>query len=119
VRGDHGNPTEAGQLAGASSALQGARQDLREGQTLQPLTKAAGVALSALRQRDVGQAGVLARHRPCRLAVAGQVNDRQLLAHNYVLGQCKISMVARLSPTRERGTLFSSLARRAQTQGPL
>ena len=60
---------------------------MSESEFLQPLPEAAGVAFAALGQGDVGQAGVLAGNCPRSLAVAGQVNDRQGLAHRQSFRQ--------------------------------
>src|SRR5215510_8096536 len=73
---------EAGQRAGPGGALQGTGIDLGERQAAQPCPELAGVALAALSQWQVGQSRVLAREAPGRLAVPGQINDRQLFTHD-------------------------------------
>src|SRR5262249_32487209 len=76
---------QAGQFAGPPCPLEGAREYPGESQALEPFPQAAGIALAALGERDVGQAGVLAVDSPRRLAVAGQVDDRQALTHDELL----------------------------------
>src|SRR5262249_15976019 len=69
--------TETGQLTRPTGPLQWAGEDVREGQALQSFAQLEGVAFAALGERQVGQAGVLARDGPRRLAVAGQVDRRK------------------------------------------
>src|SRR5258708_35549488 len=71
---DFGPGTKAGQLAGAGGALQRAGKDPREFQSLEPFSQAPGVTFSARRQRQIGEAGVLAAVRPAGLALPGQVD---------------------------------------------
>src|SRR5438093_5541398 len=66
---DFGCGSEAGQFAGASSALQGTRKDLREDQSGQALLKPAGVPFATLSQRQVGKSRMLPRETPGGLAV--------------------------------------------------
>src|SRR5262249_62157200 len=85
---DHGDRAETGQLAGTAGALQGAGEDLGEGEAPQAFAEAAGVALAALGQRQVGPSGVLAGDAPGRFAVAGEVGRGQGLAHEKLLAGC-------------------------------
>src|SRR6266571_2188565 len=76
---DLGRGSEAGQFAGPGRALQGAREHLGERVPLQPLPECLRVALAALGQGEIGEAGVLARQAPGGLAVTGQVDVRSLV----------------------------------------
>ena len=58
---DLGRGSEAGQLAGAGSALQWAGEDLGKGEALQPLAEPSRVAFAAFGQREIGKSRVLAR----------------------------------------------------------
>lgn len=58
---------------------------LGKGHAVESLAEAAGVAYAALRQRQVGEAGVPVGNGPCRLAVAGQVDGGQGFAHGAFL----------------------------------
>jgi hypothetical protein len=78
---DFGHGAKAGQFAGPNRALQRAGKDLDKGQSPQPLTESAGVALAAFGQRQIGAAGVLAGETPGSLAMPRQVNDRKGFAH--------------------------------------
>ena len=59
-----------------------------KGQAFLSITKPAGIALASLGQREVCQAGVLARNGPGRLTMSGEVNKWKFLivaAHLLVL----------------------------------
>src|SRR2546430_9421533 len=71
---DFGWPPEPGQFAGASGALQGTREDLREGQSGEPLPEPSGIAFAMFGQRQIGKPRMLARKAPGGLAVAHQIN---------------------------------------------
>src|SRR6185436_9896547 len=73
--------TKARKLAGPGCALQRAREYLRERQSAQALAEAPRILLAALRQRDVGQTGVLTGQAPRSFAMAGQIDGGQRFAH--------------------------------------
>jgi hypothetical protein len=71
---DFGYGPEAGQFARASSALQGTREDLREGQSRQPFPKPAGVAFATLSQWQIGNSRMLPCQAPGGFAVPRPIN---------------------------------------------
>src|SRR5262249_37107965 len=81
---DLGPGPEAGQLAGPGRTPQRTGEDRGERQPFQALAEAAGVALAALGQRQVGPPRMLAREAPDGFAVPGQVNDGKWLIHDSV-----------------------------------
>ena len=64
---------ETGQLARACGPLQRTREDLREGQSSQPLPKPARVAFASRGQGQIGQSRVLAGEAPGGFAVPRQM----------------------------------------------
>src|SRR5438093_13678416 len=78
---DFGCVSEASHFAGASGALQGTREDLREHSFSQPSPKPAGVAFATLGQRQIGQFRMLAREAPGGLAMPRQIKRRKNFAH--------------------------------------
>ena len=68
---------ESGQFARPRGPLQRTRQDADEGQAFEPVTEPTGVALTALGQGKIRQAGVLASKGPGCLTVPGQVDQRE------------------------------------------
>src|SRR5262249_36019062 len=72
---------ESRQRARPGRTLEGADEDPREREPLEPIAQAPCVALAALRQGNVGPAGVLTGQAPRRLTVTREVDDRQRAAH--------------------------------------
>src|SRR6185436_3753440 len=78
---DFGCGPEARQFAGASGALQGTREDLRESQSSEPFPKSAGIAFATPGQRHIGKARMLACEAPGGFAVPRQINRWKNVAH--------------------------------------
>src|SRR5271166_538539 len=75
---------EARQFARAQSALQWAGKDGCKIQPGKPVAERAGILLSTLSQRKIGESRMLTAQAPSRLAMAGQVNQGKLAAHRLV-----------------------------------
>src|SRR5207302_2122110 len=89
-----------------------------KGRPLQPLAQAAGVALAAFGQRQVGEASVLAGDGPWCLAMAGQVNSRQRFAHDASLGEWQvIHSTRKCRPGGGGGRSIASSTRREADAG--
>src|SRR5437762_1043309 len=74
---------EAGQFAGASGALQGTREDLREGQSGESFAEPAGIAFATLGQRQIGKPRMLTGKAPGGLAVADEINHWKNFTHRF------------------------------------
>src|SRR5215470_19096111 len=92
---DFRHGSEASQLAGPARALQGTGEHLGESQSFQSLSEASGVALPALRERQVGGPCVLTRKTPGGFPVPSHVNDRKRFTHTA--GPFGLSSTAPLS----------------------
>ena len=69
---DFGHSPEAGQFARPPGTLQRTGEDVCERHPLKPLAQATGIPFAMLGERNVGQAGVLARQAPLRFAMPGK-----------------------------------------------
>jgi len=92
VRVDFGSLSEAGELARARRALQRAGEDPAEFEALETLAQAPGVALPALRQRQIGAAGMLPAQRPGGFAMTCKVDglksvQRSVPQMNYLFNR--------------------------------
>jgi hypothetical protein len=59
-----GDRAETGQRASAQSPLQWTGEHMFKGKVLEPFAETMGISLASLRQRDIREAGVLARDGP-------------------------------------------------------
>src|SRR5271165_120911 len=73
------------QFTGSGGALQWAGKNLRKCHALQALPKLLGVPLAVFRQRQIDAARVLARVRPCCVAMPSQVYHWKCFAHKVIL----------------------------------
>jgi hypothetical protein len=85
VRGEPGDLGEARQLASPPRPLERADQNLGELDSREPSPELPRVILAPLGQREIGPSRVLARKRPRRLTVSGQVNLGEWVVHGVAL----------------------------------
>src|SRR5258708_11270979 len=92
---DFGCGRKAGQFAGASSALQGAREYLRERQSGQPFPKPTGIAFASLGERHIRKPRMLAREAPGGFAVPREIKDWKDFAHTAGSANLTIRVLSR------------------------
>src|SRR5208283_1419843 len=81
---DFGLGAKASQLACAARSLQWTGEYVGEGPSSELVTEAAGVALSALSQWQIGKPSMLAREAPRSLAVPRDVKRGEHFTHKFV-----------------------------------